>query len=54
MDKVGSAMGDLAGGGGCCYGCHEDTNGGSLLLLGRGVLVSEVPEHAGEALVEIL
>ena len=53
MDKVSSAIGEMSGGVVCCYGCNEDSKGGSLILMGRGVLVCNVPEHAGEVLIDI-
>ena len=53
LGKVDSSLGDLEGGFGCCCGFHEKARGGILLSLMRGVLVIEVPEHAGEALIDI-
>ena len=53
MDKFSSAIGEMSGGVVCCYGCNEDSKGGSLILMGRGVLVSKVPDHAGEVLINI-
>ena len=43
LDNIGGALGDLAGGAGYCCGCHDESKGGSLLRLGRGVLVRKVP-----------
>ena len=34
-------------------GCNVEAKGGSLILMGRGVLVSKVPDHAGEVLFDI-
>ena len=53
MDKVNSALGELAGWVGCCLAFQEESKGGSLISMGRGILVSKVPEHAGEMLIEI-
>ena len=53
MYQVGSALVDLAVGFGCFCRYHDEAKGGSLLLLVRGVLVSEVPEHVCEALIDI-
>ena len=53
MDKVSIAMGDMAGWVGCYYGCNEESKGYILILMGRGVLVSKVPEHAGEVLINV-
>ena len=53
LDKFSSALGELTVGVVCCYSCHEEAKGGRLILMGRWVLVSRVPEHAGEVLIKI-
>ena len=53
LDKVSSTLGEMTVGVGCCCSCHEEAKGGRLILMGRGVLVSKVPEHAGEVLIKI-
>ena len=53
MDKVGGAQGKLAGGVGCFCGCHDEAKVGSLILLGRGILLGKVSEHVGETLVKV-
>ena len=50
---VRSSLGELTVGVGCCYGCHKEAKGDSLILMHRGVLVSKVPEHASEVLIDI-
>ena len=53
LNKVSIALGKMVGGVGCCYGCNEESKGYILILMGRGVLVSKVPEHAGEVLINL-
>ena len=53
LDKVSSALGEMAGGVGFFCGCNEESKGDSLILMGRGVLISKVPEHTGEVLIKI-
>ena len=48
LDKIVGSQGELAVGVSCFYGCHEESNGGSLIPLGMGLLVSKVLEHASE------
>ena len=53
IDMVRSTLGKMSQGVGCFCGCHKEAKGDRLILMGKGVLVSKVPDHASEVLIDI-
>ena len=53
LDMVRSTLGKMSQGVGCFCGCHKEAKGDRLILMGIGVLLITVPEHAGEVLINI-